>query len=302
MAVKDTRKTNQRKTGYGTGKKTAKTTILDDKRFRMLIIFVFLFLFFLKACNSIVDHKNNTYPGLEVPEEYQDYEASDLDSSGFFTDEYSFRSYNDGKTTSKRGIDVSEHQGAIDWEKVKAAGVEFAYIRLGYRTYDGGNIYLDSRYRENIEGALNNGIEVGVYFFSQAINVDEAIDEAVFTVDNIKGYDVSLPIAFDMEEVTGTLDRIADLSRDEITEISDAFCTIVENYDYDSIIYTNPYWAFYKLNLPRLLKRKLWLAHYSDESLFAYKCDIWQYSESGTIDGIGEKVDLNIMFVRDSEG
>lgn len=290
-------KGGSRATGNRSNRSTNKS-LLDDKRFRFLMIFVVVFLFFLKGCNSIIDSKNTVYTGLKTPEEYREYEKSDLDTSAFFTDEYGFKGYNDGVVKYKRGIDVSEHQGNIDWAQVKAAGVEFAYIRLGYRTYDLGNLKEDSCFEYNIQEALANGLEVGVYFFSQASNVDEAIEEASFVVERINNYEIALPVAFDMEEVSGANDRVSHLSVPEVTEISDAFCTIIENYGYDSIIYTNPYWAEYKLDLSKLLTRKLWLAHYTGDTLFPYRVEIWQYSESGTVDGIGENVDLNIMYLR----
>ena len=246
--------------------------------------------------------KNNeaeklNYSGLSEETEESHYPVSDINHEYFFQDEYNFRSYDDGKITSRRGIDVSEHQGDIDWEKVKESGVEFAFIRVGYRTYDGGNIKEDNKFRYNIEGALENGIEVGVYFFSQAISVDESIEEAKFTVDQIRDYNVTLPIAHDMEEVTEE-DRIMHLTSDDRTAIADAFCEIVENYGYDSLIYANPSWLLTKLNIFKIRDRNVWLAHYTDKTPYIFRYEIWQYSDSGIIDGIDEPVDLNVMFIR----
>ena len=261
-----------------------------------VIIIVFLILSVLK--NKSDEAKLN-YNGLGEETDELSYPLSELDNDSFFIDDYSFRSYDDGITTSKRGIDVSEHQGEIDWTKVKDAGVEFAFIRVGYRTYDQGNLKEDSCFRYNIENALANGIDVGVYFFSQAITVEESIEEAKYTIELISDYDITLPIAHDMEEVTFISDRIYHLTRDEKTEIADAFCAIIENYGYDSLVYGNPSWLMTELNIFKLSNRKVWLANYTDVSRYPFRYEIWQYSESGIVDGIDTNVDLNIMFLRE---
>ena len=241
------------------------------------------------------------YPDVKM-EDYDEsdmeFPLSDLDPDSYFVDDYSFRSYSDGKITSKRGIDVSEHQGEINWSKVKEAGVDFAFIRIGYRTYDQGNIKDDYYFKYNIENAKANGIDVGVYFFSQAIDVDEAIEEAKYVIKKLKPYDLDLPVAFDMEEVSGFMDRIYWMSKEDVTAVADAFCDTIEKKGYDSIIYTNPSWTHRKLDLQMLVDRKIWLANYTERTTFPYRFEFWQYSETGTVDGIDSNVDLNIMFVR----
>ena len=265
---------------------------------RVLLATVVGIAFFL-----FIQHQEHLYEYPDVvietyDEEDVEYPLTDLKDDAFFVDKYSFRSYDDGVIKSRRGIDVSEHQGEINWAMVKEAGVEFAYIRIGYRTYDQGNIKDDYYFKYNIENAKANGIDVGVYFFSQAIDVDEAKEEAKYVVKKLKSYDLDLPVAFDMEEVTGFMDRIYWMSKEEVTEVTDAFCQVIEKNGYDSIIYTNPSWTHRKLDLLKLASRKLWLANYTEHTTFPYKFDFWQYSETGRVDGINANVDLNIMFIR----
>ena len=261
----------------------------------LIIVFIFLALYIYKG---IKDAQKLIYDGLNEEIAEESYPLYGLKQTGFFQDEYNFKSYDDGVITSKRGIDVSEHQGEIDWAMVKEEGVEFAFIRAGYRTSELGIIYEDAYFKYNIENAIANGIDVGVYFFSQAISVDESIEEAKFTIDLLQDYDISLPIVHDMEEVVREEDRIKDLTRDERTEIADAFCEIVENYGYDSMIYGNPSWLLTEINILKLSDRKIWLAHYSDTTLYPFRYEIWQYTDSGMLEGISEPVDLNIMFIR----
>ena len=261
----------------------------------IIIVSILLIAAVLFTLKSIDNQRRNSYGGLSGND--GEFPLSSYDSGKYFIDNYYFRGYDDDNYTYKRGIDVSEHQGEIDWPSVKESGVEFAFIRAGFRSSDKGIMKEDVRFKENIQGALDNDIQVGVYFFSQAITVDEAIDEAVFTINLVKDYDVTLPIAYDMEEVSRFKDRIAWLNKSEVTEISDAFCTVVENYGYDSLIYANPSWISSKLELSKLTERKIWLAHYTGSTPFEYKYEIWQYNDSGSVDGIYGKVDLNIMYV-----
>ena len=304
MTTKKTESKKQVKKNYNSSVKKKESQgigarIKKNKGIAVAIVLLIVFFAITKIAMSIEENKKRIYEGLKEAVEEQNYPLSELKEDGYFVDEYNFRSYNDGSIVSRRGIDVSEHQGYIDWELVKESGVEFAFVRVGYRTYDNGNIREDIYFRENIEGALNNGIEVGVYFFSQAITLDEAIDEAQYIVDQIKGYNITLPVVYDMEEVTKHSDRIDALSTSERTEFADAFCTVVENYGYDSLVYGNPTWLMSKLNLYQISDRKIWLAHYAETTHYPFRFEIWQYSDSGVIDGINELVDLNIMFVRE---
>jgi len=207
--------------------------------------------------------------------------------------------YDDGTYESVFGIDVSYHQHEIDWAKVKQSGVEFAMIRVGYRGYSQGEIYEDEQFINNIEGAIDNDIKVGIYFFSQAINVEEAIEEADFVIKKIKKYDIDYPIAFDMEyiQVDGEeVSRIKNLSSYERSQIAITFCNRLKDAGYETMIYNSANKIMELFDLNYLQEESIWLAEYDNETNYAYLFDMWQYSSTGTIDGIDTNVDLNIYF------
>lgn len=238
----------------------------------------------------------NIYPGLPAE---GGFPTTVIYPEYFYRDEYNFLAYEDDTYYTRRGIDVSEHQGEIDWEAVRESGVEFAMIRLGYSASYSGNMYLDKYFEANYEGAKAAGIEVGVYYFSQAINVEEAIEEAKLVCENIKDKDITMPVAYDMEPVSWTTDdRIHVLGMPEITEITDAFCTIIENHGYETVVYGNPSWIFNNVNLSLLPERNIWMAHYTENPSFPYKYVMWQYSSTGIIGGIDTLVDLDLLFVK----
>lgn len=206
--------------------------------------------------------------------------------------------YEDDNYTSKFGIDVSEFQGDIDWKRVKNAGVEFAFIRLGYRGYAGkGSLVLDSKFTKNINEAINNKINVGIYFFSQAINKPEAIQEAHYILDNIKGKNITYPICFDLEKIKFDTARTDNLSKEEITNISMAFCKEIEAAGYSCMIYGNAKTFTTRIHLEELENCKKWYADYQSSPLYPYEFDFWQYSEKGKVDGINTNVDLNLQFI-----
>jgi GH25 family lysozyme M1 (1,4-beta-N-acetylmuramidase) len=207
----------------------------------------------------------------------------------------------DGQEISIRGIDVSKFQGSINWKKVAAAGVKFAIIRLGYRGMNEGTLEIDNYYRANIEGATANGIKVGVYFFSEAITTEEAVEEAEYVLKNIKSYNVTYPIVFDTEKVTTFDARANNLSMAERTDICIAFCDRIREAGYTPMIYANTRYMLTGIDLSRLEDIEKWFAVYSKDIKFPYEFGILQYSESGKIDGIGSNVDLDIAFKDYSE-
>lgn len=209
-----------------------------------------------------------------------------------------FLHYDDGTYQSVTGIDVSVYQKDVDWDKVKGAGVDFAMIRVGYRSYEEeGDLALDSKFKENLKGARKAGLDVGVYFFSQAKNTTEAIREARFVIRHIRGKGVTYPVVFDMEPIDGA-DRITDLNAEDKTEIADAFCQVIDRNGYTPMIYGNPQWLNKHVNLEYLTKYDTWLAHYTDETDYPYAFQMWQYSQTGKVDGIKGHVDLNMYFIK----
>ena len=203
----------------------------------------------------------------------------------------------DGETVSIRGIDVSTYQGEIDWEKVAASGVKFVFIRLGYRGYESGLLVKDDRFEENITGALSNGIAVGVYFVTQAISVQEAVEEAQFVTETIRPYNVTWPIVLDIEDAASVTARTADLSQQERTDHAIAFCETIKESGYTPMLYCNIRWFIEKLDITRIADYDKWFAQYFRKPFFPYAFQVWQYSSSGKVDGINGNVDYNISFV-----
>lgn len=195
---------------------------------------------------------------------------------------------------SKKGIDVSKYQGEIDWKKVAADGVEYAFIRTGVRGSTEGRLMKDEDFSDNIEGALENGIEAGVYFFTQALTEEEAIEEAEFVLDMIKSYDVTYPVVIDVEEITSSNARTADLTKEEYTRNCIAFCETIKDAGYTPMIYGNLKTFMIMLDMEQLEDYKKWFAFYSIPVYFPYEFDVWQYSSKGSVSGIKGDVDLNV--------
>ncbi len=196
------------------------------------------------------------------------------------------------------GIDVSSHQEAVDWTAVREAGMEFVFIRVGYRGYTQGGLQPDPKAREFYEGATAAGLKVGVYFFSQAISVAEAQQEAAFLLEAIQGWQLEMPLVYDWEFVSSEA-RTAHMDRRTLTDCTIAFCQTVAQAGYTPMIYFNASQARDLLYLEELTEWPWWLARYSTELDFPYAVDIWQYSNRGTVPGIEGDVDLNIWLDRD---
>lgn len=210
--------------------------------------------------------------------------------------------YSDDNYDSVLGIDVSYHQGVIDWKKVKDAGVKFAFIRVGYRGYEYGVVNKDETFDYNIQQAKENGIKVGVYFYSQAISTDEAREEVDFVLDAIKDYEIDLPIVFDMEEEgPAGVGRVKVLKADEKTKIAVTWMHRVRNAGYEPMYYGSSQLLRRYFMMEYLTEFPLWLAEYGVKPNFDYDFKLWQYSASGQIDGIEKLVDLDILFVPKGE-
>ena len=213
-----------------------------------------------------------------------------------------FVTYNDDNYDSVMGIDVSYHQGLIDWVKVKEAGVKFAFIRVGYRGYEYGAVFQDEMFEYNMQNAIANGIKVGVYFYSQAISVDEAREEVDFVLERIKNYQLDLPVVFDMEEEGPVgVGRVKVLKPEEKTKIAVTWMHRIRNAGYEPMYYGSSQLLPRYFNLEYLTEFPLWLAEYGIRPRYDYDFKIWQYSSSGEIDGIDKLVDMNILFLPKGE-
>lgn len=209
---------------------------------------------------------------------------------------------NNGQSVSYAGIDISSHQKNIDWEKVVSDGIEFVIIRVGYRGYgEEGNIIPDTAFYDNVNGALSVGIEVGVYFFSQALNATEAIEEAEFVIDAVKELDITYPVVFDWENIPAEEyedARTNDTSSADATYAAIAFCDTVQAAGYKPMIYTNKKQALLKYDLRLLIRYPVWLAYHTYPLNYYYDFEIWQYGV-GKVDGIDGDVDLNVKIIKD---
>lgn len=195
---------------------------------------------------------------------------------------------------SKKGIDVSKHQGKIDWKKVASDGVDYAFIRVGFRGSSEGKLMEDEYFKANVEGALKNGIEIGVYFYTQALDEEEAIEEAEMVLELIEEYEVTYPIVYDIEEPTGSSARTADMTKEEYTAATIAFCERIREAGYEPMIYGNLKTFLIMLDMEQLETYEKWFAYYNDTVYFPYEFGIWQYSSTGSIDGINGEVDMNV--------
>ena len=197
------------------------------------------------------------------------------------------------------GVDVSFYQRYVMWNQVKASGIDFAMIRAGFRGYgSSGSMNLDPYFETNLKNAALNGLDIGIYFYSQAITVEEAIEEADFVLNLLKTYNIEIkyPIAIDTERTPGGTGRADALSAEQRTDICIAFCERIEQAGYKSMIYANKDWLLNNLNLNRLSDYDIWLAHYTNETDFKYAYTMWQYTSTGAINGIIGNVDMNYCY------
>ncbi|MBR4084561.1 MAG: hypothetical protein IKK33_09820 [Lachnospiraceae bacterium] len=196
--------------------------------------------------------------------------------------------------TGTMGIDVSKWNGNIDWNAVKNSGVSYVIIRCGYRGSSQGALIVDSKFKENIKGANAAGLKVGVYFFTQAIDKNEALEEASMVLELIKDYKISYPVFLDVEPSGGRADALDKSTR---TEICKTFCETIKQYGYTPGIYANKNWLEGKLDMNILGVYKVWLAQYASEPTYQGRYDLWQYKDTGKVNGISGMVDLNSSYL-----
>lgn len=204
-----------------------------------------------------------------------------------------------GRQLSYVGVDISKQTGSVNFNGLKAAGVDYVMIRLGGRGYSTGQITLDENFKTNIEGAIAAGLDIGVYFYSQAVNQDEAIQEANFVVQNLEPYKgkVRYPVAFDMEFVSNDETRIDGLSREERTTVAQSFLEGVKAAGYVPMLYGDKEWLIKEIDLAKLQDYDVWLAQETDMPDYPYQYAMWQYSTSGVLNGITGDANLNICFI-----
>ena len=235
---------------------------------------------------------DNKYSGLEASKEIP---LNDFNLSKLKNDKNGYMCYEDDRYKSRLLIDVSSHNGEIDWDKVKGAGIDGVMIRLGYRGYGDATIVEDDCFQKNIAGAKDAGLKVGVYFFSQATTPEEAIEEAEYVTKKIWGRGVTLPVAFDMEPFMGN-ERFINHDIKSKTEMADAFLKVISKFGYEPILYGNPTWFTSDVDISKLTEYPVWLAHYTFSTEWPYAFRMWQFTSQGRVSGINGDVDLNLIF------
>lgn len=223
----------------------------------------------------------------------------------FIAEENGLVSYQkDGEVLTRKGIDVSKYQGEIDWEAVKNDGIDYAIIRVGIRGYSEGGIVEDEYFRQNIEGAIANEIPVGVYFFTQAINEAEALEEADFVIEMLQGYQLTYPVYLDIEDVKKESCRTNGLTVEERTNNAKVFLERIREAGYEPALYGNMKSFLLMVDLASLEQYDKWFAGYTLPIYYPYEYKMLQYSEKGRVAGVPAAVDVNICFkdYGDAEG
>jgi GH25 family lysozyme M1 (1,4-beta-N-acetylmuramidase) len=215
----------------------------------------------------------------------------------FIAEENGMVSYQeDGEVLTRKGIDVSKYQGEIDWEAVKNDGIDYAIIRVGIRGYSEGGILEDEFFRQNIEGAIANGIPVGVYFFTQAVNEAEALEEADFVIGMLQGYELTYPVYLDIEDVKKESCRTNGLTVEERTNNAKVFLERIREAGYEPGLYGNMKSFLLMVDLASLEQYDKWFAGYTLPIYYPYEYKMLQYSEKGKVAGVPAAVDINICF------
>lgn len=205
--------------------------------------------------------------------------------------------YVDGEKKSYFGVDISKTQGYVDFNKMVKAGVDYVMIRVGARGYSTGQMILDEYYADNIKGATDTSLHVGLYFSSQAKTKEEAVEEANFVIGQIGSYKIDYPIVFEMETVTNDSSRTEELSKEDRTNIAMAFLDTIKNAGYNPMIRGNKEWLLTKVDLSKLTSYDIWLTEEGDLPDYPYQFSMWQYNRSGAVDGVSTSVPFNISFI-----
>ena len=243
--------------------------------------------------DQIVVASSGRYYFFPISDEISHHGFKDTD---FEVGEDGFLEYvgDDTSVSVKKGIDVSRFQGSIDWEKVAAAGVDFAIVRAGLRGTTEGKLLVDECFEDNVEGASKNGIDVGVYFYSQAVNEKEAVEEVQMLLDLIEPYDIKYPVVIDVESAESDSARTANLSTDEYELVVETFCKMVRQAGYTPMVYGNVKSFTLLMDAVDVDDYDIWIAYYGLPLYYPYHFNMWQYTSSGRVDGINGDVDLNI--------
>ena len=263
-----------------------------SKRLALLILLLLL-LIAAAAAGVIIYHAQHSIIPNELGLRNIQVDQTLLQTGGAF---YAYEN-GDDNTTASVGIDVSTYQGTIDWQAVKDAGIDYVIVRAAYRGYETGKIVPDDLYEQNICGAADAGLHVGVYLYSQALSEHEAEEEADYLLSLIEGLPVDYPVVYDQEEYTADKARTDGLTGEQATLNALAFCRRVHEAGYIPMIYTNNDWATTMYDMERLDHYPVWYADYTSTPTLPGGFAMWQYTDSGQVPGITGPVDLNLLFL-----
>ena len=234
-------------------------------------------------------HWHSAYLNPELPK--NDYDKT------LFRKENGIVFYDDTRYTLRRGIDISRHNGSVDFQAVRSSGMDFVILRGAYRGYgEDGALHLDEAFQENLAGAENAGLDVGVYVFSQAITEEEAIEEAELIISALQGKKISLPVVFDPESILDEKARTDGVSGEQFTKNTIAFCERIREAGYQPMVYSNMIWETEFFDLSKLTDYPIWFADYEDIPQSPYWFSVWQYAEDGSVPGVQGIVDMDVMF------
>lgn len=209
--------------------------------------------------------------------------------------------YEDGRQVSYVGATISKHQDYVDYVQLKKSGIDYVMIRVGARGYGSGQLVEDENFSDNIKRATDAGLQVGVYFTSQAITVEEAVEETQFIIEKLEDYKITYPVAFDMGFVENDTARIEDLTKTERTEITKTFLDNIAAAGYKTMIRADKEWLIKEIDMSKLTAYDVWLEQYQDVPDYPYRFTMWHYSDAGTVEGIVGYTDLSISFIDYSE-
>lgn len=280
-------------------KKRHRRKRLSSQRKMLLFFFLAVFgisllLYWLVHTLSDPVYKDYTIslpaPLHELPTQLYDWEKLQKDTD--------FYRYEDDHYQAVLGIDVSQHNGDIDWSLVYDSGVRFAYLRVGFRGYGNeGVIVKDERFEEYYREAKKAGLRIGVYFFSQAMNHEEAMEEAFYTLEMIRHKEIDLPVGYDLESIDYATSRIESTTHQRKTENALIFAQKIQENGKKAIIYTNRYWMEEIYDPYMIYHHSIWYAQYGALPTWPYHFQIWQYSDKGHVPGIENATDLNLLFL-----
>ncbi len=252
--------------------------------------------------DAIADHVNQTMikksDGTEEWVSISPYITKNkYDLKGFSYENPIMKYYENSKNITYFGVDIAKENGDVNFTKLKNAGVQFVMIRVGARGYGNGQIVLDDTFADYMQRATEAGLNIGVYFYSQAISKEEALEEANLVYGCVKDYPITFPIAFVMEKISGDVARTDILTKEEKSNIALVFLQALKEVGYKGILYGNKEWLIQQINLSTVGAFDVWLSQDGNVPDYPYKFSMWQYTQSGKIDGIVGDANLDICFI-----